>query len=70
MSTGAHAARLTALTKELTEGWRQTRDLWRDSKAREFEEHYLRPLEEAVNAAAGGIEQLEAELRSIRSDCE
>jgi hypothetical protein len=70
MSTGAHAARLTALTKDLIQRWRQTRDVWRDAKAREFEERYVRELDAAVNAAASSIEQVEAVLRKIRSDCE
>ena len=70
MSTGAHAARLVALTKDLMDRWRQTRDVWRDAKAREFEDHYLRPLEEAIHSAANSIEQAESVLRKIRSDCE
>jgi len=70
MSTGANAARLATLTKDLVGRWRQTREVWRDTKAREFEEHTIRELDAAVNAAVNSIEQVEAVLRKIRSDCE
>lgn len=70
MTPGASSARLVALTKELNERWNQTRDRWRDTKALEFEEHYIRELQSAVDSAANSIAQLEAMLRRIRSDCE
>jgi hypothetical protein len=70
MSTGANAARLATLTKDLVQRWRQTREVWRDNKAREFEEHYIRELDAAVNTAVNSIEQVETVLRKIRSDCE
>src|SRR5438093_13655505 len=70
MSTSANGARLAALTKDLLGRWRQTRDYWRDDKAREFEERYLLELESTVNAAISGIANLESVLRKIRSDCE
>ena len=69
-SGGAGSARLVALTKELTERWQQTRETWRDSKATEFEERYVRELRSAVDSAANSIAQLESLLRKIRSDCE
>ncbi|MGA1237136.1 MAG: hypothetical protein ACO34E_09755 [Limisphaerales bacterium] len=70
MSAGGHAARLHALTQDLLQRWRQTREVWRDAKAREFEERYLRELEAVVTAAGHGMEQLEHVLRKIRHDCE
>ncbi|PYM13823.1 MAG: hypothetical protein DME18_08095 [Verrucomicrobia bacterium] len=70
MSTSANGARLAALTKDLLGRWRQTRDYWRDDKAREFEERYLLELESTVNAAISGIANLETVLRKVRSDCE
>jgi len=70
MSGGGNAARLAALTQALVERWRQTRDVWADAKAEEFEGRFMRPLESAADSAVIGIEQLEAVLRKIRSDCD
>lgn len=70
MSSSGHSARLTALTRALAERWRQTRESWRDAKAREFEEHFVAELESSVDSASRSIEELEGILRKIRSDCE
>ena len=70
MSTNASGARLAALTKELLVRWQQTRESWRDSKAREFEERYMLELESTVNSAITGIANLDSVIRKIRSDCE
>jgi len=70
VSGGGHAARLVALTRALAERWRQTRESWRDAKAREFEEHFMAELESSVDSAGRSIEELEGILRRIRSDCE
>jgi hypothetical protein len=69
VSASANAARLDTLTRTLMERWQQTRHLWRDAKAQEFEDRYLRPLESEVRSAIGAVERLEAVLRKIRSDC-
>lgn len=70
MSASGHSARLVALTRALAERWRQTRESWRDGKAREFEERFMLELESGVDSAGRSIEELEAILRRIRSDCE
>lgn len=70
MSSGGHANRLAGLTRELRERWQQTRESWNDVKAREFEEHYLREVEMAVNGALNSLQHLEGVLRRIRNDCE
>lgn len=70
MSAGGNANRLAALTRELNQRWQQTRESWSDAKAIEFEEHYLREAQAAVNAAVGGMTTLESALRKIRIDCE
>ena len=67
---GTPGARLDALTRELAEQWRQTRESWRDSQAREFDERFLQPLEAAVEAASRSMDELQAILRKIRTDCE
>ena len=69
-SSGGNAVRLAALTRDLMERWRQTRDSWRDAKAAEFEERFLRELERSIQAAANEIEQLETIVRNVRRDCE
>jgi hypothetical protein len=65
-----NAARLAAITRDLFERWRQTRSTWRDTRAAQFEQDHLEPLEDAVKSAVRGITELEAVLRQIRRDCE
>lgn len=67
---GEQGARLEAVTRELTERWRQTREVWRDAQAREFEGRFIQVLEASVANAARGMSELDAVLRRIRSDCE
>lgn len=70
MSEGGHAARLARLTRELLERWHQTREVWADGKAREFEERFIREIESEVKATLPAIEQLESVLQRVRHDCE
>ena len=70
MSTSASGAQLAAISKELLARWRQTREYWMDSKAREFEERFVQELEGTVKSAITHIDQLDRILRKIRSDCE
>ena len=70
MSANASGARLAALTKELLARWEQTREHWRDDKAREFEERYLLELESMVNSAMANIASIERTIRKVRDDCE
>ncbi len=66
----SNGARLAAITKDLLIRWQQTREHWKDAKAREFEERYMLQLESTVNAAITGIANLENVIRKVRSDCE
>jgi hypothetical protein len=70
MSEGGNAARLASLTRELLQRWRQTRDVWADGKAREFEERFIQELESEANSTLPAIEQLESVLQRVRHDCE
>ena len=70
MSEGGNAARLANLTRELLQRWQQTREVWSDRKAREFEERFIRELESEVNSTLPAIEQLESVLQRVRHDCE
>jgi hypothetical protein len=62
--------RLATLTKEILGRWRQTQDVWRDDKAREFDERFMVELAARVASATTNISNLERVLRKIRSDCE
>lgn len=70
MSSGGHAARLAPLTRDLLERWHQTCNVWRDVKAHEFEDRFMRELEAAVNSALVGMDRLETVLGNVRDDCE
>jgi UTP:GlnB (protein PII) uridylyltransferase len=70
MSNSGSGARLTALTKQLEEQWRQTRQSWTDAKADEFEERFMRELETVANVTCAGIDNLEQILRNLRTECE
>lgn len=67
--TGAQN-RLILLTRELLSAWGETRQDWRDDKAREFENRFLDELNSAVNAAGTNIETLERVLKQIHADCD
>jgi hypothetical protein len=64
------ASNLSQVTKQLRADWEQTKTSWHDVKSREFEENYLETLPHAVARAATVIEEIDALLRKVRSDCE
>lgn len=70
MHLSADSERLAALTRELVVRWKQTRETWRDAKAREFEERFVQELEATVGSAALAMQHLDRILRKIQSDCE
>ena len=70
MSLNAGKSRLAALTKDLTTHWRETREYWRDDRAREFEQRYMDDLLSGVTTTLNNLETLERILDKIRSDCE
>ena len=70
MITSANGARLTALTRELLNRWQQTREHWKDAKAREFDERYMLELESMVRSATASIANLQGIIHKVRSDCE
>lgn len=70
MSLNSTRTRLTALTKQLSLRWSETREHWQDAKAAEFEKRYLEELFSRVNTAAASIETLDQALTKIRRDCE
>ena len=70
MNTRVSAANLMAAAKELSMQWQETKESWRDVKAREFEERFLEPLPGYISRATRAMEEVDAILRKVRSDCE
>jgi len=70
MSLRANAARLTAVTRELSNQWQETRQYWRDSKSDEFQKKYMEELLATVERTVAIMEQLDKLLSKIRSECE
>ena len=70
MSTRASGANLVQAVKDLSLQWQQTQVHWRDVKSQEFERKYLADLPTHVARAMGVIEEIDAVLRKVRSDCE
>ena len=56
--------------RDLNISWQQTSNFWKDSKASEFQEKYISPLPDAVNAASSIIEDLDKILTKSHRDCE
>lgn len=70
MSIGSSKSTLGTAGKQLKVHWEQTKPHWRDSKSREFEEQYLRPLFDALERSGTLFEELDRTLHQIRKDCE
>lgn len=70
MSLNSSKSRLATLTKDLAARWRETREYWRDDKAREFEQHYMDDLLSGVTNALNNVDNLERIINQIRSDCD
>ncbi len=70
MSTRSSAANLVQAVKDLTVEWQETKSYWRDVKSQEFERKYLEELPSYVARTTAVIEQIDALLRKVRTDCE
>ena len=70
MSVKSTRGILTNAVRDLNTRWEQTKNYWKDAKAREFEEKYIKPLPDALNSASSIIEELDQVLTKIRRDCE
>jgi uncharacterized protein YeaO (DUF488 family) len=70
MSLHASRARLAALTKDLSGKWELTKEHWKDSKSREFEQKYMDELMAGVNRAVTSIQELDKIITKVRNDCE
>lgn len=70
MSLHGNKSRLTALTKDISLRWAETRNHWRDAKSEEFDHRFMQELLPRVNKAAAAVEKLEELLNKIKKDCE
>jgi len=66
----ASGQRIGALTKDLMNRWRQTKESWRDQKADEFERDFLIELQTSVDKSLHVMEQLDKLLAKIKNECE
>jgi hypothetical protein len=62
--------RLTALTKELSNRWQDTKTQWGDAKSQEFEQRYMLELFANVDKTITVMDKLNELLNKIRKDCE
>ena len=70
MSLAGNRSRLSAITKELSLRWQDTKDCWKDAKSQEFERRYLTDLFARVDRTVTVIEKLDQLLDKVRKDCE
>lgn len=70
MSMSGSRGLLTLATRQLQASWQETKNSWRDEKAREFEEIYLAELMTRMNSALRVIEELDQLLEKIHADCD
>ena len=70
MRTKESAATLLQAVKDLSLEWEQTKSYWHDLKSQEFQEQYITKLPDYVAQAMAAMEEIDALLRKVRSDCE
>jgi hypothetical protein len=70
MNLSGHKAQLTGSTKEILLRWSETKNAWRDTKCREFEDHYIQELMAQVDKATTLIDKLEEILQRVHKDCD
>jgi hypothetical protein len=62
-------ASLGGALQNLTVAWQELRGHWRDAKALQFEEHYLKELPSRTTQAATVMSEIEKVLKKVRNDC-
>jgi len=70
MSMRASSSRLTAIARDLSGQWQETRHHWRDAKSEEFHRRYVVELLATVERTVAIMEQLDKILERIKDDCE
>lgn len=69
MSIRGTRGQLARAMKDLLHHWDRTRDVWRDSRAQEFESRVLEPLASRVKGAETAMDRMAANLQRARSEC-
>jgi hypothetical protein len=69
MSLNAAAVELTDGIKTLGEIWDETRIVWTDGVAQDFEKRFWRPLEAQTHEAVSAIDRLSVLLVQVRREC-
>jgi hypothetical protein len=67
--TSDGAVKLTHALKTVRLRWEDAQDYWHDSVRHNFEEQHLRPLEERVQVAIKGMQDLAEVLAQMRREC-
>jgi len=68
MSSEAEAS-LGAALQNLEVAWQEVRGHWRDAKAVEFEERYLKELPSRTTQASAVMAEIDKILKKAKSDC-
>jgi hypothetical protein len=61
--------RLSKAAKQLHERWEETKPLWNDQNAAEFEFDYLQPLTPQLTLTLAAVNRLAALLEQVERDC-
>ena len=69
---GVHEGRaaLNRASTDLVNRWLETKGVWADANAKEFEEKFLFSLEGDVKAAMSAMDELSRLLQQCKRDCE
>jgi len=70
MNAAGSAGNLSQAAKNLLNEWQQTQAHWHDAKSQEFERNYLDPIPGHIASAISVMEEVDALLKKIRSECE
>lgn len=70
MNLSGCKGRISGVTKDLFVHWAQTKNYWRDDKAREFEHRYVSEMLIRMDKAIAVIEKLDEVMKKVQKDCE
>jgi hypothetical protein len=69
MSSSGGSNRLNHAIKTFRAKWDEVEDLWRDGVRRDFEKHYVDPLERQVHGTMRAMHELSEVINRARRDC-
>jgi hypothetical protein len=70
MSVESSRGELTVALAHLEEAWEEIAHLWRDTRAKEFEKQYLRPLRPQFNSTLSALSDISEVLERVKRDCQ